>query len=276
MRVKNGYRSQGKRNQSEWGGAISERSKEEEILRPRGGREEWKRSCKANKNPFGDVNEMKQMKVNWARVVAAGVLAGFGGMAQAALVTVPFTILIEQSTDPLAIGSEMTGSYTFEDTIPNGCPSFAPHDGCYYQAINSITVGNRTFSPQESWLDVSNDSPSSIGPMDYYDADGTSTADGNREDFRLAVLQVPGGDAISSYAITALPNLGADYSAATSWQPFVDYNLDLNYDHYADIRYYGQLIAIGPITTVPLPAAVWFMVSGLLGLLGWGRSRAGT
>jgi hypothetical protein len=163
--------------------------------------------------------------------------------AQAAMVNFTLTGDVDTAADPgnvfgLVLGNTITATGTFDDsvlTLGTGTVSF--HDG----SGNSITlnVGNLTYTASDDYNFLSIGFPN---------------------------LSLAGG------AFTGL-NFATDPFAPTSFD-----SLDSFFDGYEDDGFTQTLSgtwdsASFQMTPVPVPAAVWLLGSGLLGLVGVARRK---
>lgn len=260
--------------------------------------------------PFGEVNEMKQKNANWARVVAAGVLAGLGLSAEASLVVPAGNSLVVNDTDLNVTWTQDANLFkTMYDANPNlvsaiagvmptyndpswGLQTIADspvNDG--YDDFNTTTgqmswwggqawvayLNHITYAGQTGWRLPNADpacgfnyncSGSELGHLFYSELGGlasqsiTTTHDGDYNLFSNVQSSV--------------------YWSGTEYAPFPLYAWRFNtlsgYQNF-DFKYntfYGWAVRPGQVAAVPVPAAVWLMGSGLVGLLGWGRRKAGT
>lgn len=262
---------------------------------------EAKEVMQNEEEPRGDVSEMKQMKVNWARVVTAGILAGFGLTAQASPVSGRGT------WETTLQGRDLDGNLsTFEayydtdlnitwlananyaGTTMNWATANAWAAGLnpYGSGINGwrLPTWTTTGAPGPQCFSNGTDCGSNVDPASSEMAHMFYVTLGNK-----AALDTSGNpQSNSGLTNTGLfSNIQSDaYWSATEYE--VDRRVAWNFRFDSGVQFFGSnkvssnfnawAVHAGNVgaAVVPVPAAVRLMGSGLVGLLGWSRRKAGT
>lgn len=258
-----------------------------------------------------EMNEMKQTKTNWMRVVAAGVLAGFGCEAQAALVLPAGNSLVVNDTDLNVTWTQDANLFkTMYDANPNLVsqiigPMPPIGDGSFFYTVTSgdfdTTTGQMSWWGAQAWVGYLNSISyggvtgwrlPNADPLCGFSSNCTSSELGHLYYTELNKVAYPAAN-------SGILGTGASSDTSGSVGPFDNahtwgYWSGTEYASFAGIAWsfgtstggqgqlakgdsiYGWAVRDGQVAAVPVPAAVWLMGSGVMGFLGWRRTTAGT
>ena len=204
-------------------------------------------------------------------IVMGGLLWGglTANQAMATLVTFNFTGAVtsvgsQLSGGPFSVTQPVTGSYTFESTTP---VSVSGTTGTYSGALTgsptylNVTIGTyvASLAAGDNNIQVKNTAGMS---GDAYKVEGLFSGlpvgTHDARNFELA-LKDPSGNPFNSVALPTTP---------PSLNSFADRTLRLVFENGGNSR--TVIVALGPLTAVPLPPAVILFGAGLIALVGLG------
>ncbi len=223
-----------------------------------------------NKEKGGDA--MKRLIVRIGLGVFMGGLVSGGlliNSAMATLVTFNFTGAVSSvgsqlAGGPFSVSQAVTGSYTFESTTPvtvvgntgnyNGALGVSPahlnvNFGTY---VASLAVGDNNIAVKNT-AGLSGDAYKVEGLFS-----GNPVGTHDARNFALELTN-PSGNPFNSVALPTTP---------PSLNSFADRTLRLVFENGGNSR--TVIVALGPLTAVPLPPAVILFGAGLIALVGLG------